>query len=157
MLVIGGKSCWKEYADDKKAWIASFHWIARQGEDEEPSVVLRPARWRGRNPPGCAPYCLQLTQAGVLMERSGYAGIALAEAVKRCFLVTNTPFDRAAGATLGNFILGKVLPDLINMPPREAFKDDILEAQSPTLGEMTLQVNGEVVASRDVKAIEVGD
>ena len=156
MLVIGGPSAWK--VRESKGWVIAWHWIARSGEDEEPTMVLRPARWHGRNPQGCAPYCLQLSQASALMERNGYQGIKLAEAAMNCCVATGTFPDRSTLFALRDIILDNLI-DLIHMPPREMFKDRELDASfgAPNVGEMVFKVDGKVVAARDVKALEVGD
>lgn len=156
-IVIGGKSAWK--TRETHGWRIAYHWIsAGRGQDEEPTMILYPARWGGYNPSGRAPYALQLSQASMLMERTGYSGEKLAEAVLHCCEATGTFPDKPTLHLLRDIILDNLI-DLIHMPPREAVTNrDVEHALGRVnVAELKVMVDGQTVMQRDVTALEVGD
>jgi len=146
-VIVGGETAYKVWKE--KDWVIALHWVDYQGKGEQPTMILRPARWAGYKPPGAAPYCLQLDQCYKLVNSNGYPTERLIEAAGNCCAVTNTFPDRPTLHNLCDIILNAV-EELVKMPPRKLAGAPEDVEDGPAVGEMTLVADGQEVASRVV-------
>lgn len=146
-MIVGGESAYKVRAE--KDWVIAFHWVALPGEEEQPTAILRPRRWHGRNPQGCAPYAFQLADCYMIVDSRGYPTEHLLIAAANCCKATGTYPDKFTLRTIGDILLNAV-EDLVKMPPRQLVNapEDVVDG--PALGEMSLEQNGTVVATKEL-------
>lgn len=146
-MIIGGPTAYKVWKE--KDWVVALHWLGLAGETEQPTAILRPARWAGRCPQGVSPYAIQLSSCHTFVGRNGYPTENLMRAAQKCAEVTGSFQDRFTLRTIGDILLN-VVDELVHMPPRKMVNapEDVVDG--PVVGEMTLTQAGEVVANKDI-------
>lgn len=146
-MIIGGPTAYKVWKE--KDWVVALHWLGLAGENEQPTAILRPARWAGYMPPNAMPYAIQLSSCHEFVGRNGMPTAKLMRAAQKCAEVTGSFPDRFTLRTIGDILLN-VVDELVHMPPRKMINapEDVVDG--PVVGDMTLTQNGQVVAQKDI-------
>lgn len=144
-VVFGGEKAWRvrRLGDIGIA----YHWV-----NGEPAMVLYPAT---RSIAGAGAFILALSRAHKYVKSNGNPDLAymLPMACKAAVQMGFTYRDKSVVRTIVDAICDG-MPDLVSMPPEP--KDHIEEAaERRHIGEMSLAIDGEIVAEQDV--LDVSD
>lgn len=139
---IGGAKAWKvrQHGDIG----VSFQWV-----NEEPVMILFPAR---RSLPGSGAFVLCLSSAFKYADpKTGgptpyLVQMSVAAAKQLGFMETDT----FAARKIAEVIVDS-LPDLVDMPPEP---QQFIQAQQQAIGEMSIKLDGKVIAEREVTALD---
>lgn len=139
---IGGPKAWKvrQHGDIG----VSFQWV-----NDEPAMILFPAR---RSIAGAGAFVLALSAAFQYADpkTGGPTPYLIKMSVAAAKQLGFTEMDTFAARKIAEVIVDS-LPDLVDMPPEP---QQFTQAQQQTIGEMSIKVDGKVVAEREVTALD---
>ena len=142
---IGGPKAWKVRAHGDVG--VSFQWV-----NDEAAMILFPAR---RSLPGAGAYVICLSAAfkyanSVTGEPTPFLIEASVVAAKQMGF---SPTDTFACRKIAEVIVDS-LPDLVSMPPEP---QQFNERQTQAIGEMSIKMDGRVIAEREIDALDVAE
>lgn len=139
---IGGPKAWKVRQNGDIG--VSFQWV-----NDEPAMILFPAR---RSLPGAGAYVICLSAAFKYADSK--TGAPTPFLVKASMLAAKQlgfmETDSFAVRKIAEVIVDS-LPDLIDMPPEP---QQFTQAQQQAIGEMSISLDGKVIAEREVTALD---
>ncbi len=139
---IGGPKAWKvrQHGDIG----VSFQWV-----NDEPAMILFPAR---RSLPGAGAYviCLSAAFKYANSNTGGPTPFMVQAAAMAAKQLGFTSSDTFAARKIAEVILDS-LPDLVDMPPEP---QQFTQAQQQAIGEMSIKVDGKIIAEREVTALD---
>ena len=142
---IGGAKAWKVRSHGDIG--VAFQWV-----NEEPAMILFPAR---RSLPGAGAFVLDLSSA--FKYANSQSGEPTLYLVKQSIAIAKHLGFGATDTYAARKIAGVIvdsLPDLLSMPPEP---QQFTEKQTQAIGEMSLKVDGETIAEREITALDAAE
>lgn len=136
-VMLGGKNAWKMFRQRDIA--GALQWV-----NDEPALVLWPARWR----PGAGAFIVCLSSAWKYASSDGFPTTYCLEQAIQAAKVMGMEPGRYEVQNIVEAILDR-LEDLIRMPPKPTER----QLGGKPVGEMALIVDGKVVAEGEVEDV----
>lgn len=136
-VMLGGKNAWRVFRQRDIA--GALQWV-----NDEPALVLWPARWR----PGAGAFVLALSSAWKYADADGYPTPYCLEQAVHAARIMGMDGGYHEVKSIVEVILDR-LEDLIRMPPKPTQR----QLGGKPIGEMALIVDGKVVAEGEVEDV----
>lgn len=142
-MMIGGDRAWRKY---RKGDIGiALHWV-----NGEPAMVLFPAHMTQSRVQRITPFVIPLSVGHEYVASDGHPNLmrALQGATEAAICLGMTPEMSVVHRIIDAIV--ETIPDLVSMPPEPVAMQRV--DRGPTVGELSIQVDGQVV-----KEVEVTD